>query len=398
MVGDRLDTDIEGARAAGLRLAAGAHRRDRAGRAGGRAPGAAADVPRPRPRRPARAPSRRPSVDDDGRRPGRLAGRGRTTAGSSSTATGSPATGGGWWPPPRGATSTSTATGARRRRTRRAAARSGAARRGSLAAMSDDPELARATPSRRRDGPSGSAPASTGWTPWSSTSRASAERPVEEHVAVFERAHEQLRRALDATRHAAGARHLRRPEPAVPPRRLRLDAELVRRGLARSREHASELIAAGRVKVSGALATKPATGVTTDVAIVVARGPRPPRLRLPGRAQARRRAGGVRRRGARGRGPPVPGRRRLDRRLHRRAAARRRRRGRRRRRRLRPAGLEAAAGRAGRGARPHQRPRAHPRADRRTRRRRRGRPLLHLPASSCWTPCSGSAPRTATWR
>ncbi|MBY9073196.1 TlyA family RNA methyltransferase [Nocardioides sp. WL0053] len=53
------------------------------------------------------------------------------------------------------------------------------------------------------------------------------------------------------------------------PRRLRLDAELVRRGLARSREHASELIAAGRVKVSGALATKPATGVTTDVALVV---------------------------------------------------------------------------------------------------------------------------------
>lgn len=53
------------------------------------------------------------------------------------------------------------------------------------------------------------------------------------------------------------------------PRRLRLDAELVRRGLARSREHASELIAAGRVKVAGAVATKPATGVTTDVALVV---------------------------------------------------------------------------------------------------------------------------------
>ena len=59
----------------------------------------------------------------------------------------------------------------------------------------------------------------------------------------------------------------------MPPRRLRLDAELVRRGLARSREHASELIAARRVKVSGAPATKPATGVTTDVAIVVADDP-----------------------------------------------------------------------------------------------------------------------------
>lgn len=59
----------------------------------------------------------------------------------------------------------------------------------------------------------------------------------------------------------------------MPPRRLRLDAELVRRGLARSREHASELIAQRRVSVSGAPATKPATGVTTDVAIVVADDP-----------------------------------------------------------------------------------------------------------------------------
>lgn len=57
------------------------------------------------------------------------------------------------------------------------------------------------------------------------------------------------------------------------PRRLRLDAELVRRGLARSREHASELVAAKRVRVSGAVATKPATGVTTDVAIVVEKDP-----------------------------------------------------------------------------------------------------------------------------
>ncbi|MDP3891475.1 TlyA family RNA methyltransferase [Nocardioides sp.] len=52
-------------------------------------------------------------------------------------------------------------------------------------------------------------------------------------------------------------------------RRLRLDAELVRRGLARSREHATELVAARRVKVAGTVATKPATGVTTDSAIVV---------------------------------------------------------------------------------------------------------------------------------
>ena len=60
------------------------------------------------------------------------------------------------------------------------------------------------------------------------------------------------------------------------PRRLRLDQELVRRRLARSREHASELITAGRVKVSGAVARKPATGVSTDVAIVVAEDPDTP--------------------------------------------------------------------------------------------------------------------------
>jgi 23S rRNA (cytidine1920-2'-O)/16S rRNA (cytidine1409-2'-O)-methyltransferase len=62
----------------------------------------------------------------------------------------------------------------------------------------------------------------------------------------------------------------------VPPRRLRLDAELVRRGLARSREHASELIAAGRVSVNKAVASKPATGVTTDADLVVREDPSSP--------------------------------------------------------------------------------------------------------------------------
>ena len=60
------------------------------------------------------------------------------------------------------------------------------------------------------------------------------------------------------------------------PRRLRLDAELVRRGLARSRDHAAELIGDGRVSVSGAVAGKPATAVTTDVAIVVREDPDKP--------------------------------------------------------------------------------------------------------------------------
>jgi len=53
------------------------------------------------------------------------------------------------------------------------------------------------------------------------------------------------------------------------PRRARLDAELVRRGMARSREHASTLIGEGRVTVRGMVASKPATGVEPDAAIVV---------------------------------------------------------------------------------------------------------------------------------
>ncbi|MEC4021008.1 TlyA family RNA methyltransferase [Streptomyces sp. H27-D2] len=53
------------------------------------------------------------------------------------------------------------------------------------------------------------------------------------------------------------------------PRRSRLDAELVRRELARSREHASQLIAAGRVTVGGLLATKAATQVEISAAVVV---------------------------------------------------------------------------------------------------------------------------------
>ncbi|UFU05057.1 TlyA family RNA methyltransferase [Ruania halotolerans] len=42
-------------------------------------------------------------------------------------------------------------------------------------------------------------------------------------------------------------------------RRARLDAELVRRGLARSRQHAAELIDGGRVLLDGSPASKPAT-------------------------------------------------------------------------------------------------------------------------------------------
>ncbi|EQD83020.1 23S rRNA (cytidine1920-2'-O)/16S rRNA (cytidine1409-2'-O)-methyltransferase [Saccharopolyspora erythraea NRRL 2338] len=54
------------------------------------------------------------------------------------------------------------------------------------------------------------------------------------------------------------------------PRKARLDAELVRRGLARSREHASELVAAGRVSVRGMVARKSATAVELDAPVLVA--------------------------------------------------------------------------------------------------------------------------------
>src|SRR3954467_9695150 len=59
-------------------------------------------------------------------------------------------------------------------------------------------------------------------------------------------------------------------------RRSRLDAELVRRGLARSREHAVALIAEGRVAVAGTAATKPATGVEAGHAGVVPPDPDSP--------------------------------------------------------------------------------------------------------------------------
>jgi 23S rRNA (cytidine1920-2'-O)/16S rRNA (cytidine1409-2'-O)-methyltransferase len=51
--------------------------------------------------------------------------------------------------------------------------------------------------------------------------------------------------------------------------RRRLDAELVRRGLARSREQAASLVADGRVLVAGQAAGKPATQVAADDPILV---------------------------------------------------------------------------------------------------------------------------------
>jgi len=59
-------------------------------------------------------------------------------------------------------------------------------------------------------------------------------------------------------------------------RRSRLDAELVRRGLARSRDHAVALIAEGRVTIGGQAATKPATGVEAGAPVVVRTDPDEP--------------------------------------------------------------------------------------------------------------------------
>ena len=52
-------------------------------------------------------------------------------------------------------------------------------------------------------------------------------------------------------------------------RRTRLDAELVRRGLARSREQAAALVEAGRVKVRGVVARKAAAMVDPAEAVRV---------------------------------------------------------------------------------------------------------------------------------
>jgi 23S rRNA (cytidine1920-2'-O)/16S rRNA (cytidine1409-2'-O)-methyltransferase len=53
-------------------------------------------------------------------------------------------------------------------------------------------------------------------------------------------------------------------------RRARVDVELVRRGLARTRQHAVELIDAGKVSIGGMPAVKPATVVGAGAPLVIA--------------------------------------------------------------------------------------------------------------------------------
>lgn len=59
----------------------------------------------------------------------------------------------------------------------------------------------------------------------------------------------------------------------MPPARRRLDAELVRRKIARSREQAVEMIKGGRVFVNGFKAAKPATIVEPEASIRVEHAP-----------------------------------------------------------------------------------------------------------------------------
>ena len=54
--------------------------------------------------------------------------------------------------------------------------------------------------------------------------------------------------------------------------RRRLDAELVHRGLARSREQAQQFIESGRVRLNGNVAEKSATQVENNASIVVIQG------------------------------------------------------------------------------------------------------------------------------
>ena len=103
---------------------------------------------------------------------------------------------------------------------------------------------------------------------------------LDERPAVLEEVHDRLREILGEL--GEGGRPTRRGRASAAsrassadpgrtmPARARLDSELVRRGLARSREQAAELIAAGRVAISGQTASKSATQVTKDTPVTVA--------------------------------------------------------------------------------------------------------------------------------
>ena len=319
MVGDRLDTDIEGATPRRARLAAGDDRRDRARRRWWRRrTGAAADVRRADLGRPARAARRRRARR---RRRGiarRLDGRRSRTGGSAvdgrRRADGLVAGGRGARPGRTSTTPASRSTLDAPSTPRRAA--------GSLGRMSERPGPARAPTSPTARRPSRSAVPHRGRRAVDdgdrAPSRSSRTRPLEEHVGVFEAAHDRAApRPRRADRPADRAR-LTRAAPTPPPRRR---AGPPRAGpLARARQRADRRRAGAGV--AARVATKPATGVDhrrrdrgrattpTDPTTSPAAGTSSP-------ARSRRSAG----RASSVARPPLPRRRRLDRRLHRRAAA-----------------------------------------------------------------------------
>ena len=179
--------------------------------------------------------------------------------------------------------------------------------------------------------------------------------------------------------------------------RARLDAELVRRKLARSRGQAAELIADGRVTVNGMPASKAATMVERDAPVVVRADDEPGwasrgAKKLLGALEAFADVAVA--------GTTLPGRGRVHRRVHRRAAAPRRGPGGRRRRRVRAARLAAAHRRPGRRPRPHERARARTGRDRRAGRPDRRGPVVHLAAHRAarrWPPAPHPAGRCCRW-
>src|SRR5205085_326918 len=98
--------------------------------------------------------------------------------------------------------------------------------------------------------------------------RGGAERPAQARSRAGAR--------CEAPRHAHGRGQEEDDREAIPGQghgrrrgvtRRRLDAELVRRGLAVSRAAAKEMVESGHVRVAGSVAARPATMVTPDVAI-----------------------------------------------------------------------------------------------------------------------------------
>ena len=241
-----------------------------------------------------------------------------------------------------------------------------------------DPAPPRPVPGPPRPGPDRPPDAPAVRHPGPAAPDAAAPRGTEPPFAdLADAAGRRPRRGLRGRARAAAARTVHH-RPALMVRRSRLDAELVRRGLARSREHAVTLIAEGRVTVGGQAATQAGhRGGGRH-----ARSSSAPTPTSPAGSPAARTSCSARSRPSRS---PVEGRRALDagrlhRRVHRGAAAARRPRGRRRRRRLRRARLVAAHRRPGRRPRADQRPRADPRGHRRPGRAGRRRPVLHLAA------------------